>query len=57
MLRQRVRIAGDELVSGCIVAALRAGHLYIEHGIVHLPHDSLATRKHRGFGMVEERKL
>lgn len=56
MLRQGVRIAGDKLVSGCIVAALRAGHLYIEHGIVHLPHDSLAASKHWGFGMIEERK-
>lgn len=56
MLRQGVRIAGDEFVGCRVVAALRAGHLYIEHGIVHLSHDSLTTRKHRGFGMVEERK-
>ena len=56
MLRQGVRIAGDEFVGCCIVAALRAGHLYIEHGIVHLPHDSLTASKYWGFGMVEERK-
>ena len=56
MLRQGVRIAGDEFVGCCIVAALRARHLYIEHGIVHLPHYSLAASKHWGFGMVEERK-
>ena len=55
MLRQGVRIAGDELVSGCIVAALRAGLLYIDCGIVHLTYDFLAPRKHRGFGMVEAR--
>lgn len=56
VLRQGVRIAGDELVGCRIVASLRARHLYIEHGIVHLSHNSLATRKHWGFGMVEERK-
>ena len=56
MLRQSVRLAGDELVSGCVIAPFRARHLYIEYGVVHLSHDSLAARKHRGFGMVEERK-
>ena len=56
MLRQGVWLTGDELVGCRVVASLRARHLYIEHGIVHLSHDSLATRKHWGFGMVEERK-
>ena len=56
VLRQGVRIAGDEFVCCRVVASLRAGHLYIEHGIVHLSHDSLAASKHWGFGMVEERK-
>ena len=49
VLRQGVRIAGDEFVGCCIVAALRARHLYIEHGIVHLSHDSLAASKHWDF--------
>ena len=56
MLRQEVRIAGDEFVCCRVVASLRARHLYIEHGIVHLSHDSFTTRKHWGFGMIEERK-
>jgi len=56
MLWQGVGLSGDELVSGGVVASLRTAHLHIEHGIVHLPHDAFASRKHRGLGMVEERQ-
>ena len=55
VLGQGVGLSGDELVSGCVVASFRTAHLHIEHGIVHLPHDALATRKHRGLWVVEER--
>ena len=54
VLRERVGLSGDELVGSCIVTSLRTAHLHIEYGIVHLSHDSLATRKYWGLGMIEE---
>lgn len=56
MFWERIWLSGDEFVSGSIVASLRTTHLYVEYGIIHLSHDSLATRKHGSLRMVEERK-
>ena len=55
MLRQRRCLACDEFERADILASLRALHLYIEHGIVHLAHDTLATGKHRRV-LIEERQ-
>ena len=43
-------------VGGCVVAAARPAHLHIEHGVVHLAHDALATCKDRSVPVVEERQ-
>ena len=54
-LRQRIRLAGDEMVGTRIVATPRTPHLHIEDGIVHLAHDALGSREDRRV-VVQERQ-
>ena len=53
LLRQRLWVFGDEVVSAGVIATAWTGHLHVEHGVVHLPHDTLGTREHRRL-LVEE---
>ena len=55
VFRKGVRLTGDKFVGGCVVAPFRSGHLYIEHRIVHLSHDALASSKYWGLRVIEER--
>ena len=49
-----LRRTGRQLFEGAdVFATLGALYIYIEYGIVHLTHDTLATCKHRGV-VVEE---
>ena len=47
------RIARDKVERGCVISSLGSFKVDIEHGIVHLSHDALRTRKHSCV-MIEE---
>lgn len=47
-------IIGEEPVCTGVIAAVRTAHLYIDHLVVHFPHNLLATSEDGCLGMIEE---